>query len=36
MKQQENTLLDLKVSKEELRGFVFICKTYEDKLKHLC
>ena len=36
MKQQESTLLDLKASEEGLRGFHFICKTYEDKLKFLC
>ena len=36
MKQQESTLLDLKASEEWLRGFDFICKTYEDKLKILC
>jgi len=36
MKQQESTLLDLKTSEEGLRGFDFICKTYEDKLKILC
>jgi len=36
MKQQESTLLDLKASEEELRGFDFICKTYEDKLRFLC
>jgi len=36
MKQQESTLLDLKVSEEGLRGFDFICKTYEEKLKFLC
>jgi len=36
MKQQESTLLDLKASEEGLRGFNFICKTYEDKLKFLC
>jgi len=36
MKQQESTLLDLKVSEEGLRGFNFICKTYEEKLKFLC
>ena len=36
MKQQESTLLDLKASEEGLRGFDFICKTYEDKLKFLC
>jgi len=36
MKQQESTLLDLKAFEEELRGFDFICKTYEDKLKFLC
>ena len=36
MKQQEKTLLDLKVSEEGLRGFDFICRTYEDKLKYLC
>jgi len=36
MKQQESTLLDLKASEEGLRGFDFICKTYEEKLKHLC
>jgi len=35
MKQQESTLLDLKASKEGLRGFDFICKTYEEKLKFL-
>jgi len=36
MKQQELTLLDLKASEEGLRGFNFICKTYEEKLKFLC
>jgi len=36
MKQQESTLLDLKGSDEGLRGFDFICKTYEEKLKFLC
>jgi len=36
MKQQESTLLDLKASKEGLKVFDFICKTYEDKLKFLC
>jgi hypothetical protein len=36
MKQQESTLLDLKASEEGLRGFDFICKTYEDKLRFLC
>lgn len=36
MKQQESTLLDLKASEEGLRGFDFICRTYEEKLKHLC
>jgi len=36
MKQKESTLLDLKASEEELRGFDFICKTYEEKLKFLC
>jgi len=36
MKQQESTLLDLKASEEGLRGFDFICKTYEAKLKFLC
>jgi len=35
MKQQESTLLDLKASEEGLRGFDFICKTYEEKLKFL-
>jgi len=35
MKQEESTLLDLKASEEGLRGFDFICKTYEDKLKFL-
>jgi len=33
MKQQESTILDLKASEEGLRGFDFICKTYEEKLK---
>jgi len=33
MKQQESTLLDLKASEEGLRGFDFICKTYD--LQHL-
>jgi len=28
--------LDLKASEEGLRGFDFICKTYEEKLKFLC
>jgi len=36
IKQQELTLLDLKASEEGLRGFDFICKTYEEKLKFLC
>jgi len=36
MKQQESTLLDMKASEEGRRGFVFICKTYEEKLKFLC
>jgi len=36
MKQQESTLLDLKASEEGLRGFDFICKTYEEKLKFIC
>jgi len=36
MKQQESTLLDLKASEQGLRGFDFICKTYEEKLKFLC
>jgi len=36
LKQQESTLLDLKASEEELRGFDFIYKTYEEKLKFLC
>jgi len=36
LKQQESTLLDLKSSEEGLRGFDFICKTYEEKLKFLC
>jgi len=36
MKQQESTLLDLKASEEGLRGFDFICKNYEEKLKYLC
>jgi len=36
MKQQESTLFDLKASEEGLRGFDFICKTYEEKLKVLC
>jgi len=36
MKQQESTILDLKAFEERLRGFDFICKTYEDKLKFLC
>jgi len=35
-KQQETTLLNLKASKEGLRDFDFICKTYEEKLKYLC
>jgi len=35
-KQQESTILDLKASEEGLRGFDFICKTYEEKLKFLC
>jgi len=35
IKQQESTLLDLKASEEGLRGFDFICKTYEEKLKYL-
>jgi len=29
MKQQELTLLNLKASEEGLRGFYFICKTYD-------
>ena len=36
MKQQEKTLLDLKASEEGLRGFDFMCKTYEEKVKYLC
>jgi len=36
MKQQEKTLLDLKDYEEGIRGFDFICKTYEEKLKYLC
>jgi len=36
MKQQQSILLDLKASEEGLRGFDFICKTYEEKLKFLC
>jgi len=36
MKQQESTLLDLKPSEAGLRGFDFICKIYEEKLKFLC
>jgi len=36
MTQQKSTLLDLKASEEGLRGFDFICKTYEEKLKFLC
>jgi len=36
MKQQETTLFDLKASEEGLRGFDFICRIYEDKLKFLC
>jgi len=36
MKQQESTLLDLKASEEGLKGFDFMCKTYEEKLKFLC
>jgi len=36
LKQRELTLLDLKASEEGLRGFDFICKTYEEKLKFLC
>jgi len=36
LKQQESTLLDLKAYEEGLRGFDFICKTYEEKLKFLC
>ena len=35
MKQQESTLLDLKASEEGHRGFDFIYKTYEEKLKFL-
>jgi len=35
IKQQESTLLVLKVSEEGLRGFDFIYKTYEEKLKYL-
>jgi len=34
--KQEKTLLNLKESEEGLRGFDFICRTYEDKLKYLC
>jgi len=29
IKQQESTLFDLKASEEGLRGFDFICRTYE-------
>ena len=36
MKKQESTLLDLKASKDGLKGFNFILKTYEEKLKFLC
>jgi len=36
LKQQESTLLDLNASEEGLRGFDFICKTYEEKLKFIC
>ena len=36
LKQQESTLLDLNASEEGLRGFDFICKSYEDKLNILC
>lgn len=36
MKQQESTLLELKASEEELRGFDFIYTTYEDRLKIRC
>jgi len=35
IKQQESTILDLKASEEGLRGFDFICRTYEEKLKYL-
>jgi len=35
IKQQESALLDLKASKEGLRGFDFICRTYEEKHKYL-
>jgi len=35
IKQQESTLLDLKASEVGLRGFDFICRTYEEKLKYL-
>ena len=35
IKQQESTILDLKASEEGLRGFHFICRTYEEKLKYL-
>ena len=35
IKQQESFLLDLKASEEGLRGFDFICRTYEEKLKYL-
>ena len=35
IKQQESTLLDLKASEEGLRGFDFIFRTYEEKLKYL-
>ena len=36
MNQNESTLLDMKASEEGLRGFDFICKNYEEKLKYLC
>jgi len=35
IKQKESTLLDLKASEEGLRGFDFICRSYEEKLKYL-
>ncbi|RHN55345.1 putative transcription factor interactor and regulator CCHC(Zn) family [Medicago truncatula] len=36
MKQQKSTLLELKASEEELKGFNLISTTYEDRLKSLC
>ena len=36
VQQQKSTLLDLKASEQGLRGFDFMCKTYEDQLRFLC